>query len=231
MALSGSSNLQNQVNPPNLPLPRDVKWKIMLELDPYTLGKMCQVSRGYVEICAEDNFWKEKIRYDFDIENPEKLSDDPWQYTWYAMHNSLSFEFVICAYEIGESAIEEEVVDFDEEEQEEIMDYIDDRASDWIKEFTEEEEGDGKGEELLEIYGDEIDFKREGEEGIYKVTYYPRMNVRPRKREDLYRYIKDSFLEYVNEDHHVISNRTVDTGEEGEEEAVIVIVFKLDPVE
>lgn len=60
-------------------MPKDIKYKILVELPIGDLAKMCQTNKKYQEICNNDEFWRRKLIFDFpEYLKPENLNHKEW---------------------------------------------------------------------------------------------------------------------------------------------------------
>lgn len=63
-------------------LSREMKFEIMLGLDPQDLQNICRVSSDYADICKYDDFWLARYKQDYGNE-PRIDPDRSWKINWF----------------------------------------------------------------------------------------------------------------------------------------------------
>lgn len=117
----------------------DMKWQIMLRMDPEGIQKACNISQDYMHICKKDSFWKQKIRYDFGGKSLVKLDKLSIRETYFALHGKIEFTFDLTYYELGHGE-EENNVDFilTNEQEKDMYEYIKKSTKNIILELEDE---------------------------------------------------------------------------------------------
>lgn len=109
-----SSNSNNNME---IKTPTRLIFDYLVPLDKSTLEKACKFNPTYKKVCTNENFWKEKVKYDYGNETVRFENNDNKTLTWKSTWNILSKNTVkmVLIYSIlsenGESleATEEEM--------------------------------------------------------------------------------------------------------------------------
>lgn len=99
---------------PVIRLPNELIWEYMFHLDPPTLAAACRVSRVYYQVCNNDQFFKDKLKFQLGItwipsQFRAKTGDPmPYKSAYINIYSLIAVDFIVNVYPDYDTFMEDE---------------------------------------------------------------------------------------------------------------------------